>query len=133
MQTVTVEGYLAADPSANRAGNGVTDRAEVDVLGRAAGNVSADRATHDLNNQIQQHRRHCISPSVRTCHDPRGGAGPLRRAARSYAGSGSRSRCGCERIADRADARRSVKKSGSARTRRQTCASDKRMVNGKRR
>jgi hypothetical protein len=49
---------LPSDAAADRARNGVSKRTEIDILGRARGNVSADGAADDLYDQIDEYSRH---------------------------------------------------------------------------
>jgi len=49
---------LSPGPAANGAGDGVPKGAEIDVFGCVAGDIAADRATDDLNDQIDERSRH---------------------------------------------------------------------------
>jgi hypothetical protein len=69
---------LSADTAADGARDGISKRAEIDVLGRAASDIAADGAADDLDDQVDEHSRHDTSlPRIR-CEVfwHRQGAGP---------------------------------------------------------
>jgi hypothetical protein len=48
----------AAAGAAKRTGNGVAERAEINILYRAAGRIAADRTRNKLDDKIDKRRRH---------------------------------------------------------------------------
>jgi hypothetical protein len=51
---------LSPDAAADCAGDGISKRTEIDILGGACGDISADGAADDLYDQIDEHSRHSV-------------------------------------------------------------------------
>src|ERR1700761_3383255 len=51
---------LSSDAAAHCTGDGISKRTEIDVLGRAGGDIAADRAADDLDDQVNKHSRHGV-------------------------------------------------------------------------
>jgi hypothetical protein len=45
---------LSPGAAADRTGDGISERAKIDILGRAGGDIATDRATDDLDDQIDE-------------------------------------------------------------------------------
>ncbi len=51
---------LSTNAAADGTRDGISKRTEIDILGGAGGNISADGAANDLDDQIDEHSRHNV-------------------------------------------------------------------------